>query len=158
MQSAPACAIGHHGIITRLARLSCMGATTLNVSERIERLLHGGFHRLLHEVSHGEILAALTTRCNPSILLCPYAHCQSMSSLTVTVTALLTSRNTDVIVKRHQELVYPAPTCLPGQGGSRKRMRPTGNQAGNNEPSRCGGFFIGRIYSYLPCPDRRQNG
>ena len=100
-----------------------MGATTLNVSQRIERLLHGGFHRLLHGVSHGEILAALPTGCNPLILLCPSAHCQSMSSLTVTVTALLTSRNTDVIVKRHQELGYPAPTCLPGQGGSRKRMR-----------------------------------
>ena len=66
-----------------------------------------------------------------------------MSSLTVTVTALLTSRNTDVIVKRHQELGCPAPTCLPGQGGSQKRMRPKGNQAGVDQPSRCGGFFLG---------------
>src|SRR5262245_51283565 len=47
----------------------------------------------------------------------------------------------------HQELgLTPSPTCLPGQGGSRKGMRPFGNETGRaivSPPgSTHGGFFM----------------
>jgi hypothetical protein len=49
----------------------------------------------------------------------------------------------------HQELgLAPSPTCLPGQGGSRKGMRPFGNETGRAivTPPRSndGGFFMSK--------------
>jgi hypothetical protein len=59
---------------------------------------------------------------------------------------------------QHQERSMTSPTCqFRARWYAKADVTVIGNQSGI-KPSRCGGFFYGRIYSELPCPDNCQNG
>ncbi len=61
-------------------------------------------------------------------------------------------------IQRHSELVTQHQPAYPGKV---VRKSGCGREATKREsinPPAVEGFFIGRIYSYLPCPDRCQNG